>query len=110
MLINYNDDVEEGEAGRGPLQKSGARVSGRRWRWGQVPDDRVGVITADVTLTGACALARKERVLWATGSNMTLNAPPASLRILRKGAKQTPFLLKIEMSLTYRARTIQFSH
>lgn len=66
---------KEAEAGRGSLQESGARGSGRRWRRGQVPDERVGVIRADVTLTGACALARKERVLegdwWQLGFKCT---------------------------------------
>lgn len=54
--------------------------------WGQVPDDRVGVITADVTLTGAGAQPREKGSLRVTGGSV-LNVLPASLHLLRKGAK-----------------------
>ena len=44
--------------------------------WGQVPDDRVGVITADVTLTGAGAQPREKGSLRVTGGSV-LNVLPA---------------------------------
>lgn len=62
--------------------------------WGQVPDDRVGVITADVTLAGAGAQPREKGSLRVTGGNVVLNVLPASLHLLRKGAKTDSFSFK----------------